>query len=141
MKDGRRAAVEIEVQFQSRVPITEQIAHRVMELIAQGTIQPGEQLPTTRSLAVELGVNFNTVARAYRILDRAGIISTQPGRGTFILDPEAEEGGHSTRADDIEELARNYIRQASHLGFEPEEIKDSVEKLIGDLAEDPSPKD
>jgi GntR family transcriptional regulator len=133
--------VEIEVQFQSSIPITEQIAHRVMELIALERLQPGEQLPTTRSLAVELGVNFNTVARAYRILDRAGIISTQPGRGTFILDPEAEERGHSTRAEDIEELARNYIRQASHLGFEPDEIKDSVEKLMGDQAESPSPGD
>jgi len=133
--------VEIEVQFQSSIPITEQIAHRVMELIALEKLQPGEQLPTTRSLAVELGVNFNTVARAYRILDRAGIISTQPGRGTFILDPEAEERGHSTRAEDIEELARNYIRQASHLGFEPYEIKDSVEKLMGDQAESPSPGD
>jgi GntR family transcriptional regulator len=133
--------VEIEVQFQSSIPITEQIAHRVMELIALEKLQPGEQLPTTRSLAVELGVNFNTVARAYRILDRAGIISTQPGRGTFILDPEAEERGHSTRAEDIEELARNYIRQASHLGFEPDEIKDSVEKLMGDQAESPSPGD
>ena len=133
--------MEIEVQFQSSIPITEQIAHRVMELIALERLQPGEQLPTTRSLAVELGVNFNTVARAYRILDRAGIISTQPGRGTFILDPEAEERGHSTRAEDIEELARNYIRQASHLGFEPDEIKDSVEKLMGDQAESPSPGD
>lgn len=133
--------MEIEVQFQSSIPITEQIAHRVMELIALEKLQPGEQLPTTRSLAVELGVNFNTVARAYRILDRAGIISTQPGRGTFILDPEAEERGHSTRAEDIEELARNYIRQASHLGFEPYEIKDSVEKLMGDQAESPSPGD
>lgn len=132
--------MEIEVQFQSSIPITEQIAHRVMELISQGIIQPGEQLPTTRSMAVKLGVNFNTVARAYRILDKAGIISTQPGRGTFILNPEDKGGGHSTRAEDIEELARNYIRQASHLGFEPEEIKNSVEKLIGDLAEDPSPQ-
>jgi GntR family transcriptional regulator len=124
--------MEIAVQFHSSIPIKVQIAHQVMEMIEKGRIQPGEQLPTTRELAVKLGINFNTVARAYRILDRAGIISTQPGRGTFILDPQAGEGQKSSRAENIEELARNYIRQASHLGFEPGEIRDCVDKLIGE---------
>ena len=130
--------MEIEIQFQSRVPITEQIAHRVMELIENGSIGPGDQLPTTRDLAVKLGINFNTVARAYRVLDRAGIISTQPGRGTFILDPDQGAGGKSTREEDIKELARHYIRQAAHLGFEPEQIRDCVEKLVDEEEGDPS---
>jgi GntR family transcriptional regulator len=122
--------MEIEIQVRSRVPITEQIAHRVMELIESGKMQPGDQLPTTRELAVKLGINFNTVARAYRILDKTGIISTQPGRGTFILDPHQDGEGKSTRDEDIKELARHYILQASHLGYEPEQIRDCVERLV-----------
>ena len=122
--------MDFEIQFQSSLSIKQQIAHWVMELIESGKMGPGDQLPTTRELAVRLGINFNTVARAYRILDRAGIISTQPGRGTFIVDLNESGSLKSTRREDIEELARHYIRQASHLGFEPEEIRNCVEKLV-----------
>lgn len=122
--------MDIEIQFQSSLPIKQQIAQWVMELIESGKLGPGDQLPTTRELAVKLGINFNTVARAYRILDKAGIISTQPGRGTFILDQDETGRLKSTRQEDIEKLARHYIRQASHLGFEPAEIRDCVEKLV-----------
>ena len=122
--------VDIQIQFESGIPIKEQIAHQLMGLIEGGSLKTGDQLPTTRELAVKLGVNFNTVARAYRVLARAGIISTQPGRGTFILDQNGESSPQTSRTEHIEKLARYYISQASHLGFEPEEIKDCVERLV-----------
>jgi GntR family transcriptional regulator len=62
--------MDITIEFQSGIPIYEQIAHQVLELIDTGELKDGDQLPTTRELAVQLGVNFNTVARAYRMLDR-----------------------------------------------------------------------
>ena len=74
--------MDIQVDFQSSIPLYEQIAQRVLVLIENGEFQAGDQLPTTRELAVELGVNFNTVARAYRMLDQGCIITTQQGRGT-----------------------------------------------------------
>jgi GntR family transcriptional regulator len=64
----------------------------VQAQIASGILNPGAQLPTVRALAEELRVNFNTVARAYRILDEARIISTQQGRGTFYYRGPAAEG-------------------------------------------------
>ena len=73
------------------MPIYAQIVEQVRDWIAKGQLNPGDQLPTVRQLALELRVNLNTVARAYRILDEAGIISTQRGRGTYIWEKPTEE--------------------------------------------------
>ena len=127
--------MRIKVQPASEIPLQDQIAHQVMEAIESGELQPGRQLPTTRALAVKLGVNFNTVARAYRQLDRAGIISTQPGRGTFILDPGQNEPPEKGKAHPIEDLARHYIQQAIYLGYGADEIQASVEKLVAGVRE------
>jgi GntR family transcriptional regulator len=99
-------------------------------LIQRGELSPGDQLPTTRQLAVKLGINFNTVARAYRLLDQEGLISTQPGRGTFILDFRRKKSRKKEKTGHIEELTRFYIRKAAQLGFGPQEIKDCFEKMV-----------
>ena len=122
--------MEIEVEFQSGIPLYEQIVQQLQALIEKGVLAPGNQLPTTRELAVKLGINFNTVARAYRLLDQEGLISTQPGRGTFVLDPNRKKSRKKGKTGHIEELTRFYIRKASHLGFEREEIKDCFEKIV-----------
>ena len=122
--------MEIEVEFQSGIPLYEQIAHQVLELIDNGTLQPGDQLPTTRELAVKLGVNFNTVARAYRMLDQGEVISTQHGRGTFVLDQKIRRKDGRGGDDNIEELTRFYIRKATYLGFNPEEIRSCFERVV-----------
>ena len=122
--------MEIEVEFQSGIPLYEQIAHQLRVLIESGELTPEDQLPTTRQLAVQLGINFNTVARAYRVLDQEGLISTQPGRGSFVLKPNQKISQAKKEAKRIEELTLFYIRKAARLGFEPEEIKDSFERII-----------
>ena len=122
--------IEIEVEFQSGIPLYEQIAHQVLELIDSGLLKPGDQLPTTRKLAVKLGVNFNTVARAYRMLDQGEIISTQHGRGTFILEQNNKRKTKKQKAENIEDLTRFYIRKATYLGFKPEEIKSCFDDMV-----------
>lgn len=122
--------MEIEIEFQSGIPLYEQIAHQVLELIDSGGLSPGDQLPTTRELAVKLGVNFNTVARAYRMLDRGEIISTQHGRGTFILEQGEKKNARKQKVENIEELTRFYLRKATYLGFEPEEIRTCFEEMV-----------
>ena len=121
--------MEIEVEFQSGIPLYVQIVHQLQDLIKEGDLPPGDQLPTTRQLAVKLGINFNTVARAYRMLDREGLISTQPGRGTFVLSPQGKITSKKGKPRHIEDLTRYYLRKAAFLGFEPEEIKDCFEKF------------
>ena len=122
--------MEIDVEFQSGIPLYEQIAHQVLDLIERGLLKPGDQLPTTRKLAVKLGVNFNTVARAYRMLDQGEIISTQHGRGTFILEQNEKRKTKKQKMENIEELTRFYIRKATYLGFKPEEIRSCFDTMV-----------
>jgi GntR family transcriptional regulator len=82
-----------------------------------------------RQLATELRVNFNTVARAYRLLHDDGVISTQQGRGTYILEqplPTTPEQRKLRRAK-LTELTEQFLREAARLGYEPDEIRKSVE--------------
>ena len=122
--------MDITIEFQSGIPIYEQIAHQVLELIETGELEDGDQLPTTRELAAQLGVNFNTVARAYRMLDRGSVISTQHGRGTYILKSSSLKQGKSTSPDTIEDLTRFYLRKAAYLGFKQEEIQACFDKIV-----------
>lgn len=78
--------VEVRVDFRLKKSIGEQIYTQLRWAIGQKLLAPGERLPTVRELAGRLSVNFNTVARVYRQLDREGLISTQHGRGTYIVD-------------------------------------------------------
>ena len=67
-----------------RTPIYAQMERGLRAAIATGRLRPGEQLPTVRELAVDLRVNANTVARVYSELERAGVIETKRGVGSFI---------------------------------------------------------
>src|ERR671921_551322 len=68
----------------SGVPFYRQIIDQVMLALADGRLEAGTQLPTVRQLAVDLSVNLNTVAKAYREMEIRGIVQTQQGTGTFI---------------------------------------------------------
>ncbi|MGD8553648.1 MAG: GntR family transcriptional regulator [Anaerolineales bacterium] len=130
-----------ELDFRSHVPIYVQIVERVEHLIATGVIEPGDQLPTVRQLAAELRVNFNTIARAYRILDENGVISTQQGRGTFVLEPPPPEQASNLRREAIEALTRAYLIEAARMGFKPDEVRVAVEDQVNhwrDYGEPPS---
>lgn len=112
-----------ELDFRSRVPIYLQIVERVKGLIATDVISPGDQLPTVRQMATDLRVNFNTIARAYRLLDEAGIISTQQGRGTFVLEPLPPERADALRQNALRGITKSYLRGAAQMGFAPGEIE------------------
>jgi len=123
--------VEIKIDFRSREPITEQIRNQIRFLIATGRLRPGDQLPTVRQLAADIRVNFNTVARAYRMLDEEGLISTQHGRGTFVLKPKAEAANTQMRSELAKELVEKCVKDAIELGVSREEI----EKLVNETLE------
>ena len=114
--------MEIKISFQSEIPIYRQIAGEVRERLAAGRLQPGEQLPPVRTVAAQIGVNFNTVARAYRLLDAQGLISTQQGRGTFIslqIPGSDLEESHDRRK---KQLTEAYLEEMRRLGSTEEEI-------------------
>src|SRR5262245_940422 len=72
------------IRLDSSVPIAEQIMAGIRQLIAAGRLRPGDELPTVRQLAADLGVNLNTVARGYRALEEAGLATSGRGRGTQV---------------------------------------------------------
>lgn len=122
--------MKIKLDFRSNEPIYVQIAEQIRQLVASGELKKGDQLPTVRQLATELRVNFNTVARSYRLLDESGLISTQQGRGTFIWEKPSEDTLQRLRRHGLERLTANYLFQMSQLGFTPEEVHQTVEGYL-----------
>jgi len=116
----------LQIDFRSGLPIYIQIVNQVQAQIANGILKPGDQLQTVRALAEELRVNFNTVARAYRILDEARIISTQQGRGTYITEIPPPKVKEKLRKETLEALTQRYIAEALRLDFSKDEISEIV---------------
>lgn len=127
--------MNIQIDFRSSQPIYMQIVEQIRQMVAQGELKPGDQLPTVRQLAADLRVNFNTVARAYRILDDAGLISTQHGRGTYVWETPSEESLQQLRRHGLEELTRQYVWEAIRLGYSTVEIQQAVIQQIVTLKE------
>ena len=120
----------IQLDFRSGTPIYTQIVEQVRQQVLNGKLKPGDQLPTVRALALELRVNFNTVARAYRLLDEAGVISTQQGRGTYILEDPPPEYTHKLRKQALETLTRDYLNEAVRLGCGLNEINKALKEQL-----------
>lgn len=122
--------MNLEIDFRSGIPIYLQVVGRIKERIAGRQLLPGDQLPTVRSLALELRINFNTVARAYRILDETGVISTQQGRGTYVMSIPPPEVTLKIRQRGLKALAQRYLVEAERLGSSPEEMNQALKDQI-----------
>lgn len=120
----------LQIDFRSGLPIYIQIVNQVQAQVAGGILKPGDQLPTVRALAEELRVNFNTVARAYRILDEARIISTQQGRGTYITEIPPPQVTEKLRKESLEALTQRYISEAMRLDFSKAEITEIIKDQL-----------
>lgn len=116
----------LQLDFHSGLPIYTQIVNQIQSQLANGILKPGDQLPTVRALALELRVNFNTVARAYRILDEERIISTQQGRGTFIVEVPPLDVNEKLRNESLIELTDRFLSEAERLGFSGREVNQMV---------------
>ena len=77
-----------DIDLMSRIPIYEQLYRKVTQLILKGVLKEQDKLPSVRSLATDLGVNPNTVAKAYALLERDGVIYSLAGRGSFVAKPD-----------------------------------------------------
>jgi GntR family transcriptional regulator len=120
----------LNLDFHSGLPIYTQIVNQIQSQLVNGILKPGDQLPTVRALASELRVNFNTVARAYRILDEERIISTQQGRGTYIIEIPPPEISEKLRQESLAELTQRFINEAFRLGFSEREVSQMVKDRL-----------
>ena len=125
--------MNLKVDTHSKVPIYIQIVERVKHMIATGEMKPCGQLPTVRQLAQDLRVNLNTIARAYRLLNDAGVISTQQGRGTFVSERPDDRALARMRAKKLKALMDQIVLEALSLGYKPAEIRSTFDLAIKQL--------
>jgi GntR family transcriptional regulator len=124
------------VDPRSGVPIYLQIIEQVKRSVALGILQAGEQLPTVKQLAIDLTVNPNTVARAYRDLERERVIETAPGRGSFV-----RGDGVADSPKLAAEIGRDALgvalREAKAVGLTRDEVSElfhaALQRWFGDL--------
>jgi GntR family transcriptional regulator len=123
-------AGKILVDFRSNEPLYLQIARQIEQLMTLGELKPGDQLPTVRQLATELRINFNTVTRAYHVLDEAHLISTQRGRGTYVWETPNEETTRRIQTEGLESATRRYLEQVALLGFSLTDVRETLERHL-----------
>lgn len=111
------------------IPIGDQIGFRILYAIARGVYQPGDKLPTVREIAKRLKVNPNTVSRAYRDLERDGILVSRRGTGVFVH-TEALDTAIARRQSLVLTRFERAVGEAIDAGLEPEEIADVLEEAL-----------
>lgn len=133
--------IKLTLDFRSGFPIYVQIIEQIRSMVASGELQQGDQLPTVRQLATDLRINWNTVARAYKLLDEAGLISTQQGRGTYIWEAPSEEVTAQLRQQALNGLTIHYLKEAARLGCSHHDVAVALKHHLsrwanGDLPDD-----
>jgi GntR family transcriptional regulator len=120
--------VILRVDPSSAIPPFEQIRGQVATMIATGVISVGQRLPTIRQLAADLGLAGGTVARAYRELEREGLIAPRGRHGMFVADRPLASKKERERA--LVDAAGAFAMQAAQLGIDPRSALDSALKAF-----------
>jgi GntR family transcriptional regulator len=110
------------------VPYYRQIIDQIKFGIASGNLQVGEQLPTVRSLAVELKVNLNTVSKAYKELEIRDILETHLGSGTFIGNNELKIT-LKEKQEKLHSICREFLTVASSYGFTSSDLIEELNSI------------
>jgi GntR family transcriptional regulator len=118
-------------------PIYAQLERAIRFAIVTGRLGVGDQLPTVRQLAVDLRVNANTVAKVYAELERAGVVETRRGVGTFVRTNELPVNASATGRKGVSErgrklrgLAERFLADAHAVGFSPEEVLEHLRGIV-----------
>ena len=120
----------IQIDTRSQVPVYAQIMDRIRALVLAGPLKPGSALPSVRQLAADLEINPNTVAKAYSLLEREGLVSTVRRRGTLIA-ASAEDVAQKTVTTRLEGAIDRMIEEAAVLGVDPDELAKALETRRG----------
>jgi GntR family transcriptional regulator len=121
----------LRVEPSSSVPIYVQLGEQIRLGAASGRIAAGEKLPGVRELALELGINLQTVAKAYAELTREGVLEARRGVGTFV-----SERALRSRSKDADELIREELRKACRAGLTAGIDVDALKALLDDVWRD-----
>ncbi len=111
------------LDYKDRRPIYEQLTDRLKEAIAHEIWKENEQLPSVRSLAVDLSINPNTIQRAYAELERQGFIYSVKGKGSFVAE---RDGVRRIKEQELFQRAFSYVQDGVYAGFSEEELLNLV---------------
>jgi GntR family transcriptional regulator len=107
-------------------PIYAQLERGLRAAIATGRLKPGDQLPTVRQLAVDLQINANTVARVYLELERAGVLETRRGVGSFVAATAARAQPARERERQLDAFVTRVLADADAAGFTLDDLIDAL---------------
>jgi GntR family transcriptional regulator len=116
----------VTIDARDKTPIYAQLERGLRAAIATSRLRPGDQLPTVRQLAVELQVNANTVARVYAELERAGVIETRRGVGSFISASAEQARPPREHEKRLRAFVTRVLAEAASAGFSADEIADAL---------------
>jgi len=122
--------VVLTVDPRSGVPIYLQVIEQIKRSVALGVLAAGEQLPTVKQLALDLTINPNTVSKAYRELERDGVIETAPGRGSFVRSNGVSETTKAAATDVARDAIAAAVREAKSIGLSADEIRSLASAAI-----------
>jgi GntR family transcriptional regulator len=125
----RRSSFRFRLDLQSGVPVYRQLIDQVRGGIASGSLSVGDQLPTVRQLAVDLSINPNTVARAYRELEIGGAVETLQGTGTFVS-AQKLRGSEEERSRQLAQIAADSVARAGAIGYPVEDLIEELRELM-----------
>ncbi len=114
----------IVIDYKDRRPIYEQVVERFQELIVKGVMKPGEQMPSVRSMAMELSINPNTIQRAYAELERRGFTYTIKGRGSFV---SVREDFLEYKQKEVLQCFRKDVEDARDLQIEKKTLTEMID--------------
>ncbi len=120
--------MRITLDQSSPEPLSEQLSTAIADRIRRGSLAPGSRLPTVRALAEDLGLAANTVAKAYRALEEAGLVQGRGRQGTFVAERLPER--LSDRERRLAEAADAFARRGSQLGFGAGELRQALERAL-----------
>jgi len=120
--------MELRIDPASAVPVYAQVVDQVRMLIALRAIRPGDKLPSVRELAAQVRINRNTAAKAYQLLEAAGVLETRAGQGTFVADG-VPPWSRDERLRRLEHSISRALVEAYHLEIPFEEVLKITERL------------
>src|SRR5258708_10016002 len=122
-----RTLFQLSLDPRSGVPVYRQIIDQVRGGMASGSLAAGDQLPTVRQLAVDLAINPNTVARAYRELELGGLLETHQGTGSFISAQKIKRAD-AVRERQLAQIVGDCVSRAGAMGFTVDDVVEYLRK-------------
>ena len=121
--------MRFKVDPSSPIPLYSQLKEQIRLAVASGLLGPGDRLPTVRELAAELQVNPTTTARAFRDLEREGVVRTQRGRGSFVVEIESRITAQARR-DILTSEFSSFMARIHGLDLSDEELRGEIHRMV-----------